>query len=192
MSTSFGFEYYLAFSGNMLSTGRFLYWNVQNARKYCPQTLRNRVRGPPKSSPEFSKTAFLKDIPFQTAEQGNRDKFLKLKEAIWLQLGGPRPYQMRPKTSKDGSRKAVDTQSLSLWEHICIVYWYIAICRVWKQTSFPEHASSQNLSRAHFQGRGFCSTDRSRQIAADPQHLSFWESIGVELLQCLCLKQKRI
>ena len=69
-------------------------------RKIRPRTLRNRVPGPPKSSPEPSKTVFLKDIILRRLLEGQGLQVWGLFGPTWLHCGGPKPSKIHPKTCK--------------------------------------------------------------------------------------------
>ena len=76
----------------------------RNGRKFgniVPRTLQNRGPGPPKSSPEPSKTPFFKDLQLKRVKMGNPRSFWRPKLPTWLQVGGPRPSKIEAKTRKN-------------------------------------------------------------------------------------------
>ena len=108
----------------------------KNQSKIEPRGVQNRALGPPKSSPERSKTRFLKTSNLKSFRGGVLFTKQPLLNPTWLHLGGPR-----------SSKNEAETRKYRRWK--TMRFWH----RFWKGSGsvlegFLEGFVKENLSKS--------------------------------------------
>ena len=123
---------------------------IRKSWKTRPQTLQNGGLGPPKSSPELSKTPLKKSTWLKKVQKSWMQTEFAPKWLTWLHLGGPRPSQIEVKTWKNRCWKSIRFRHrfFHFLDFVLEGFWMIfGRTNAWK---LQKHAFRENLKNIDF------------------------------------------